>query len=287
MPEPRAGVGSHAALCKDSKGSHADLGKMPPWHQSQALHAPCLSFPTGETALAQSHWGTLSHSAQPSLAPAQCYCRPGTSPPSAAGCGSETCCARKGVVLSQLAQLAPPGSSTRWHSPTPEHEEGSWGMAPMAEQGCFPGLIGRHAHCSFFPGRMSPPWSLLSGKHPGGEAELPHSLFWAAFPHPPSPRVPHSYCLCRNSVAINPPMSTGAACLCFPASSPSPPRAICGAPHPSKKILGVSYCLARERRGTVQEAKPQCLQPSLPQHREAHPHRHPGGSQECPTRPLS
>lgn len=55
-------------LCaKDSKGSHSGAGMMPLWHQSQALHAPCLSFPTGETALARSRWGALRHSAQLSL----------------------------------------------------------------------------------------------------------------------------------------------------------------------------------------------------------------------------
>lgn len=164
-------------------------------------------------------------------------------------------------------------------------------MAAMAEQGCFPRAL--RQTCSFLPysWQDETPCCLLSGRHPGGETELPHSLFWAAFPPQPAPRVLHIYCLWRNSAAINPPLPAGTAHLCFPASSPSPPRAVCGVPHPSKKILGVSYCLARGRRGTMLEAKPQRLQPSLPQHREAGPHGCPGwrlagGSYEHPTRPL-
>lgn len=61
------GVGSHAALCQGQQGESCRPGKMPPWHQSPALHAPCLSFPTGETALARSCWVALRHSAQLSL----------------------------------------------------------------------------------------------------------------------------------------------------------------------------------------------------------------------------
>lgn len=48
---------------KDSKGSHAAPGKMPPWHQSQALHAPCLSFPTGDSADMESRSDTQHSSA--------------------------------------------------------------------------------------------------------------------------------------------------------------------------------------------------------------------------------
>lgn len=59
------GVGWAAMpLCaKDSEGSHAAPGKMPLWHQSQALHAPCLSFPTGDSVGMESRSDTQHSSA--------------------------------------------------------------------------------------------------------------------------------------------------------------------------------------------------------------------------------
>lgn len=159
-------------------------------------------------------------------------------------------------------------------------EEGAGTRQQWQSRAASPQLTGRHAYSSLVPGRMSPTMFLLSGKHPGEEAELPHSLFWAAFPPPPPPRVPHSYCLCRNSVAINPPLPTGTARLFFPASSPPPSRAVC-VPQHCKKTLGSSFCLAEERRGTVLEVKPQHPQPSRPTWRWA------GGSYERSTSSLT
>lgn len=288
--EPRAGLGRAAMplRAKDSKGSHAAPGKMPPWHQSPALHAPCLSFPTGETALAWSHreHSDTQHGSAatgPALPLAQ------DQPPHAAGCRGEACHAGKGDALSQPAQPAPAGSSTRWHNLPPQHGGGSRDVAAMAEQSCFP--RGSQADTfipPLFQAGQAPPCSLLSGKHPGGEAELPHSLFWAAFRPPPSPRVLHSYCLCRNSAAINPPLPTGAA---LPALHLPEPCLVCCSP--PKNYRG-SQCLARER-GEAPCWKPNPnahSHPSLPQHGEARPWGCPGwrwagGSYEHPTRPPS
>lgn len=208
-------------LCaKDSKGSHAASGKVPPWHQSQALHAPCLSFPTGDSVGTESLESTRTLStAQPP--PAQHHHRPRTSPPRAAGCrgqGRPFSCV-SGHSRYQLG-AAPAGTA-------PSTAEGAGTRQRWQSRAASPRLTGGHAHSSLIPGRMSLPCSLLSGDHPGGEAKLPHSLFWAAFPPPPPPRVLHSYCLCRNSAAINPPPPAGAARLCF---LPPEPCMVCHSP---------------------------------------------------------
>jgi len=176
-PEPRAGVGQAAMPlhAEDSKGSHAALGKMPPWHQSEALHAPCLSFPTGEMVLVRSHWGALRHPARLSRH------QPRTTGPAPARPvrwlpqGGLPC--REGCCPESASTGGVTWQQHRRHSPVPKHRGGSQDAAAVAEQGCFPQLTGRHVHSSLTPGRMSPPCSPLSGNHPGGEAKLPHALF--------------------------------------------------------------------------------------------------------------
>lgn len=244
---PQHGVGEDA------------LGKMPPWHPSQAPHTPCLSFPAVGT-------GSLGNAEPPSTA----------QPPRLAQEQEG-----KGVVLTQPAKPAPPGSSScRWHRPG--HGAGRW-------QQWQSGAASLLVICLPAPGRMSSTCSLLSAKHPGREAELPCSLFGGSFSPSKSPGLaprsglPGNASLGNTGIlskgvvgagvaptclkpfgALKPPpilQKLGGhksssvprtACLCFPASSPSPPRARYG--HIPQKIYWGSLRALLER--TVLAAKP-------------------------------
>lgn len=247
---------------------------MPRWHQPQVLHAPCLSFPTGQMALAWSLWAELRHSAW--LSHHQPGATAGPGPACPVPWPGLPC--RKGVVLTQPAHM---GAAPAGTAPLPSVEEAVRMRQQWQSRAVSPGLPGRHAHSSLVPGRTCPSCSLLSGEYPGGQAELPHSLFWAAFPPPLSPRVPHSYCLCRNSAAVNPPLPTGTA-LVLPCLLPISSQSCVWCATSLPKVLGVCYSLTRARRGTGSQTPVPTAIPA--RHREAHPHGDPGWrGQEAPT----
>lgn len=101
------------------------------------------------TVLARSHWGVLRHSAQLSHHRLSTTAGPGPAHSVPLAATARPCHAKKGVALSQLAQLVPTGSSPLRHSPAPEHRGGSRDMAVMAEQGSFPRAC--RQTCSFLP----------------------------------------------------------------------------------------------------------------------------------------
>lgn len=112
-------------------------------------HRHC-TLPASVSPLVRRRWHGVTGSTQTlSMAqppPAQRYHWPRTSPPHAAGCRGEACHAGKGDALSQPAQPAPAGSSTRWHNLPPQHGGGSRDVAAMAEQSCFPPQARRQIH---------------------------------------------------------------------------------------------------------------------------------------------